>query len=269
VRKSGIVAVLVALAATVAAPLGASDFRNATPTGTLDLRALLRLESVLGVPCPPDVPQGFVCAARTGEGIVPGLGRVTDAYTFRTDQSGASCPPETVKVPGYPVRFTVVGKGELQVTLAEVPECLPEGGGQFSGRDAAQDFTITRGTGIYAGSSGRGRVMRALANTPTGASGTETWVGTLDVPGLEFDLTKPTFTGAASKTVRAPRRRRNVRVTFRVTAQDNVDGTVPVSCVPRSGSRFRIGRTTVRCSASDTSGNAATATFRVTVRRGR
>ena len=268
-RTSGIIAVLIGLAVIAAAPLGAADLRSTTTTGTLELRAVLRLESVLGVPCPPDVPPGYLCAARTGAGTVPGLGRVTDAYTFRTDQAPAGCPPQTVKVPGYPVRFAVAGKGELQVTLAENPECLPEGGGQFSGRDAAQDFTITGGTGIYAGASGRGRVTRALANSNTGAVGTETWVGTLDVPGLDFDLTAPTFTGATSKTVRAPKRTRSVRVTFRVTAQDNVDGTVPVSCVPRSGSRFRIGRTTVRCAASDTSGNSATTAFRVTVRRGR
>jgi HYR domain len=33
------------------------------------------------------------------------------------------------------------------------------------------------------------------------------------------------------------------------------------------GSRFKIGRTVVRCSATDTSGNAGVATFAVTVKR--
>ena len=39
------------------------------------------------------------------------------------------------------------------------------------------------------------------------------------------------------------------RVSFKVTATDAVDGPVPAVCAPKSGSRFRIGRTTVRCSA--------------------
>jgi HYR domain len=58
-------------------------------------------------------------------------------------------------------------------------------------------------------------------------------------------------------------------VTFNVTATDGVDGAVPVSCRPRSGSRFKLGRTTVRCEATDSSGNATKAAVSVTVKRGR
>ncbi|MBV8079981.1 MAG: choice-of-anchor D domain-containing protein, partial [Actinobacteria bacterium] len=49
------------------------------------------------------------------------------------------------------------------------------------------------------------------------------------------------------------------------TAVDAVDGTVPVMCTPVSGSTFAIGATTITCTASDTSGNTATATFTITV----
>jgi hypothetical protein len=41
-----------------------------------------------------------------------------------------------------------------------------------------------------------------------------------------------------------------------------------VSCVPPSGSTFPVGTTTVTCTASDTRGNTATATFTVTVTAG-
>jgi HYR domain len=58
------------------------------------------------------------------------------------------------------------------------------------------------------------------------------------------------------------------RVRYRVSARDATDGPVPAVCLPRSGSVFRVGRTSVGCSAVDTSGNAATARFVVTVRRG-
>ena len=51
-----------------------------------------------------------------------------------------------------------------------------------------------------------------------------------------------------------------------VAATDDVDGSLPVSCQPKSGSRFKIGKTTVRCEATDSSGNTAKAAFRVTVR---
>ncbi|CAN5338019.1 hypothetical protein BH18ACT12_BH18ACT12_04660 [soil metagenome] len=49
------------------------------------------------------------------------------------------------------------------------------------------------------------------------------------------------------------------------TAVDLVDGPVPVSCSPASGSLFPVGSTSVSCTASDSRGNTATATFAVTV----
>jgi len=110
-------------------------------------------------------------------------------------------------------------------------------------------------------------VSRAFAVTDVGAVGPETWTGTLTVPGLEFDLTAPTLSGATSKTARVPRKAKSARVTFKVTATDDVDGAVPVACQPRSGSRFKVGKTTVRCEATDSSANMVKAAFIVTVRR--
>jgi hypothetical protein len=54
-------------------------------------------------------------------------------------------------------------------------------------------------------------------------------------------------------------------VSFTATATDAVDGPVPVTCTPASGSLFALGTTTVSCSASDHSGNTATGSFTVTV----
>ncbi|MBA3366549.1 MAG: HYR domain-containing protein [Actinobacteria bacterium] len=108
-----------------------------------------------------------------------------------------------------------------------------------------------------------------MHSTPTGAAGNDTWVFTLIVPGLELDLTAPTLGGAASKTVRAPKGVKRVRVLYRVTARDDVDGAVPVSCSPKSGSRFKVGRTVVKCSATDKSASAQTAKFTVNVKASR
>ena len=95
------------------------------------------------------------------------------------------------------------------------------------------------------------------------------------VPGLH--LTAPKLSGAVAKTLRAAKGARSARVTFEVTATDDEGGDVPVSCWPRSGSRFPLGKTMVLCAATDSSGNwvtdftgnTATAGFTVTVKRRR
>ena len=54
-------------------------------------------------------------------------------------------------------------------------------------------------------------------------------------------------------------------VTYSANAADTVDGARPVDCSPASGSTFPIAVTTVACSASDTRGNTATGSLKVTV----
>lgn len=54
-------------------------------------------------------------------------------------------------------------------------------------------------------------------------------------------------------------------VTYTATAYDVVDGSVPVNCAPPSGGTLPIGNTTVKCSATDSSGNIGTGSFTVIV----
>jgi hypothetical protein len=54
-------------------------------------------------------------------------------------------------------------------------------------------------------------------------------------------------------------------VSFVASAVDRVDGVVPVTCSPTSGSLFPFGATIVHCNASDSHGNEATGAFTVTV----
>jgi hypothetical protein len=54
-------------------------------------------------------------------------------------------------------------------------------------------------------------------------------------------------------------------VSYTVTATDDVDGTVPAWCYPRSGSWFELGQTTVYCDAEDSAGNEAFGSFSVFV----
>jgi hypothetical protein len=53
--------------------------------------------------------------------------------------------------------------------------------------------------------------------------------------------------------------------TFTATASDPEDGALPATCVPASGSTFPIGATEVDCSATDSAGVSATASFTVRV----
>ena len=236
-----------------------------SPSGaaTLNMNASLRLVSILG-PCPPGV-SATGCAARTSRGPFAGLGQVTGTYTFLADV-GPPCAIGWGKALAYPVRFAIASKGDISFALAEGAQCVNEDT-DFAVRAQTQAFTVTGGTGIYAGASGTGTVTRSLGSTSTGAAGTETWTGTLTVPGLEFDVTPPTLTGATNKTVRAKKGAKSARVAYRVTAQDDRDGTLPVACTPRSGSRFKIGKTRVTCSTTDSSANTANASFTVSVRR--
>jgi hypothetical protein len=265
-RRCGPFAALVTLTAGLAltgAGYGAVTATSSAPlaAGTLNLQGILKLISD-SVPCPPEAPPDVdACRARTGKGLIPGLGRATEIYTWFYRLGPPTCPADVGKPLATTGRLIVEGKGEIGFALADGAECVELEPLRFE----PQSFTITGGTGTYAGASGSGTLER---NVQFGR-GNETWTGTLAVPGLEFDVTPPMLSGARSKTVRAPRRARRVRVTYRVTAIDAVDGQVRVACAPGSGARFPIGRTFVTCEATDSSGNAAGARFAVRVKRSR
>ena len=252
------VAVLAALSLTAAAVAGSDR-----ATGSLELRAPLQLVSTRGGACPPGLSGTVECPSRRSTGRIAGLGNVVVTYSYLADLGHPSCPVNSVKILGYPVRLTVAGKGDLQLALAAHPDCLSPAGGL----SVTQSFTITGGTGVYAGASGSGSVSRALSQTDSGAAGRETWTGSLTVPELEFDVVRPVLSGATSRVVRVPRTAKSARVTFKVAARDDRDGTLATTCSPKSGARFKLGRTRVTCSATDASGNTATAAFAISVRR--
>lgn len=233
-----------------------------TNTGTLTFKAELEARYP-PIGCPAGTSPLVECFARTGRGIIRGLGSVEESYAYFEELLPSGCAPDPVRVLPTEVRLSVPGKGEIQIRAA--------GSGCFSRVPpnpfrTDETFTITGGSGRYAGASGGGTLAH-VSFGPSGWRGTDTWTGTLVVPGLDFDLMAPTIEGAADKLVRVRRSVKRVRVTYAVTARDNVDGTVGPTCLPRSRSWFKIGRTRVRCSATDTSGNETRATFVITVKR--
>jgi HYR domain len=261
---AAIAAVLVGVAM---APLASGGAGTTAVKGTLSLRAAFKIVSRDAF-CPPGTSGAIMCHANNGTGVVPGIGTVSESYFYNSDTNpDAAClSAGGVYVLGYSARFIVLGKGEIELAVPGSTDCLtttPTG----TALNRTQPFTVTGGSGAYVSASGQGTVQHRWHYTNTGgAAGTDTWVGALIVPGLDFDVTAPILSGAVGKTVRAPRGVTRVRVIYSVTARDEVDGVVAVSCRPRSGSRFKIGRTVVSCSATDTSGNRGTTTFRVTVK---
>jgi hypothetical protein len=78
------------------------------------------------------------------------------------------------------------------------------------------------------------------------------------------DTTGPELNVPADRTVEATGPA-GAPVSYPATAVDLVDGPLPVTCTPASGSLYPLGATRVACAASDRFGNSATAGFTVTV----
>jgi hypothetical protein len=211
--------------------------------------------------CRPGAEPLSQCVQFTGTTLVPGLGRATSAYV-------KVLPPDD---PGCPViqfdsaTIEIAGKGTIEVGRQgrACGPTAPASVGPF-------EYTVTGGTGAYAGAAGRLVFRSTVGRIDFGCNcgvGKDSWTGTISVPGMQFDVTAPTLAGAASKTVRVPRGVKRARVQYAPTAVDDLDGSVPVSCTPPSGSFFALGRSRVACSAVDSSGNTGEASFWVTVKR--
>jgi HYR domain len=78
------------------------------------------------------------------------------------------------------------------------------------------------------------------------------------------DEVTPILSIPADQRVEATQRS-GTRVTYAASARDGIDGLVPDSCSPVSGSLFPIGRTVVTCTAKDESGNERTRRFSISV----
>lgn len=82
--------------------------------------------------------------------------------------------------------------------------------------------------------------------------------------GAQGDTTAPVFGSHPDITTTATSATGAV-VSFNITATDDTDPSPTVTCNPATGSAFPIGSTAVNCSATDSSGNIASASFNVHV----
>lgn len=254
------------LVAAVALPLGANAAADRS-SATLDVNTTLGSAYRFGRQyCPPGTPSTTVeCVQFSGAVSIPGLGRAMVSYVKSFDPT--ICPDQVTQQ--RTTLIDVAGKGQIKIAMNH-PVCADP-----APSSVVIGGTIAEGTGIYVGASGTLQVastVYAASCGPGGCTGSanDTWTGSLVVPGREFDLTPPVFQSVASRTVKAPKKAKTVRVRYAPKAQDAVDGPVSVKCKPGSGSLFKVGRTTkVTCSAEDTSANVATSSFKITVKRRR
>ena len=79
------------------------------------------------------------------------------------------------------------------------------------------------------------------------------------------DTTAPVFTKHSNIVKKVSGKKRLKVVYKRPVATDAVDGTVTSVCAPRAGSVFKLGNTTVTCTATDAHGNARKTSFGVRV----
>ncbi len=253
------------LAALAVAALAVPALASAAPhqsAGTLQVAGSFRTQYKFDDGyCPPGTEALSGCVRFVGTAEVPGLGRATPTYVKILPPNDPNCPVVQFNA----ASIEIAGKGTIHVARQ----------GRSCGQTAPAsvgplNYTVIGGSGMYAGASGRLAFRSAVGRmdvTCACGKSTDTWTGTLTVSGIEFDVTAPTLTGAANKTVKAKKGAKSARVTFQIKAQDDRDGTLPVTCAPKSGSRFRIGKTRVTCVATDSSANAGSASFTVTVRR--
>ncbi|HWW61873.1 MAG TPA: HYR domain-containing protein, partial [Thermoanaerobaculia bacterium] len=82
-----------------------------------------------------------------------------------------------------------------------------------------------------------------------------------------YDNTPPMLTLPQRIIIKAASRE-GTNVSFEATAFDAIDGQLPVTCDPKSGSLFPIGVNAVECSATDVSLNLAVGTFYIEVYEG-
>lgn len=260
-----LVIVIAALAAALTPAAGAST--DAARAGaTLQLQATFPTAWQFGPFCPPGTAPGIECVRFVGTASIPGLGTATSTYVKTFE------PVCTLEAPVTQFRtasIEVAGKGTIHL-LQPLTLCGPPAPAEVG----PLDLFVTGGSGAYAGATGKFRFLSTVheagsrrCNGFACGFATDSWTGTLSAAGVDFDLAPPEIRGAVAKTVRVKGRARRARLRYAVTAQDSVDGPVAVACKPRSGAPFKIGRTTVTCSATDSSANTGRARFTVTVKR--
>ena len=234
------------------------------------------------------VPSSFTVTTQS-----PGGATATYSATATDDVDGAltpTCNPPSGST--FPVGTTTVtcsatdahgntGSASFQITVVLTDTTPPD-------LTVPGDFSVNTsspsGTAVSYAASANDNLDGAIAPVCAPASGSTFPVGattvtctatdahgntaqkSFTVTVVLVDTTPPSFSNVPGHIRREADGPAGSVVTYAApTAVDSLDGPVPVSCAPASGATFRLGTTTVTCTATDAHGNTATATFEVTI----
>jgi len=194
----------------------------------------------------------------------------SEGTTGREGAYPITIAPGTVASPaGYALSF--VGDGELTVDDTSPPLITgvrtgTAGNTPWLTGDGALDWTVTELGSTVSSSAGCDDLPITVDTPVTAHTCTATSGGGSASLTVEAgrDSTPPVLTVPADRTV--PTSGTSAAVAWpATTATDNLTAAPATSCAPPSGSTFSLGRTTVRCTASDAAGNTTTRSFNVTV----
>ena len=179
---------------------------------------------------------------------------VTVVRVLHPGSARADAEPPRLRTGGDLVRQTTSG-GAIRVTFAVsaldaadgalTPSCSPGSGARFP----VGTMAVTCTAMDSAGNVGTARFTVTVRRAEHASKG----------DGAPPDLLLPRTVRAEAPTPLG------AIVTYAARAVDARDGAVAVNCAPRSRSRFALGHTNVRCTATDRAGNTARAGFIVVV----
>ena len=142
----------------------------------------------------------------------------------------------------------------------------PNGNVWFGEWDYSKIAQVTR-TGVITEYVVAGARISGITTGPDGNiwfSSRDGWVGYIEVE-VGADTTPPEITVPDDLTVNATSPSGAI-VPYEVTASDDTDPSPTVVCAPANGGTFPIGVTMVNCTATDATGNQATASFKIVVK---
>lgn len=236
-----------------------------------------------GIPSPPPTeatgPSGAAVtytlpsAADAVDGPVPVTCAPASGSTFAIGQTTVTCTASDSHGNTATAAFTVAVVDTTGPVISGTPSNITAEATSASG--AVVTYVAPTGVDVVDGAravtcspaSGSTFTLDLVATVTCSASDTRGNSSQTTFTVTVRDTTAPTMAGVPTDIVMEATGPSGAIVTYTApTASDVVDGPVPMSCAPASGSTFALGTTTVMCEAADAHANAASATFMVTVR---